>query len=456
MAELLHSINNIQINVFFKKHFRVNTMKSYNLIERQLARTLDTFPQLRQIAKTIYQRLNYWYFGQPGFQLTLHPQVKLFKPSEWIGKSEDSAELFFGYYDKSPWSPDMKQVVFHRLKDNSQVHIVVYDREKQESQVVGVSSTWSLQQGCMTQWMPIIQQKKLIFNDLVEGKLASRIIDVDRNNETVIPWPIQTLHPEGKEALTLNYKRLDRLRPEYGYPVPVNNFSGDSPLGKDGIWHVNLDSGQGELVLSLSQLIANQSRPEMADSEHKVNHIMYSPQGTRFVFMHRWLSSQGKFSRLYVANFDGSNLRLLMGDRMVSHYSWRDEENLLVWGRTQEAGDRYYLLNILSGQWQIIGEGILDVYGDGHPSFSPDRRWIVTDTYPDRARQQRLLIYQVETGQLIEVGRFLEPWQFKGPSRCDLHPRWSPDGKMISIDSSHEGKRMTYILDVSLIVNTKY
>lgn len=429
-------------------------MKSYNVLERQVAKTFDAFPKLRQIAKTTYERLNYWYFGQPGFRLALASEVKILTPSRWIGKELELGELFFGYYDKSPWSSDLNQMVFHRSKDNNKVEIVVCDREKQTEKVVGFSSTWSLQQGCMTQWIPGNTPPKLIFNDLVDGNLASRIVSLDREEEYIVPWPIQTLHPKGKEALTLNYKRLDRLRPEYGYSVAAQNFSANRSLEEDGIWRVNLESGKSELILSLAKLIASQPREEIADSEHKVNHIMYSPQGTKFVFMHRWLSSVGKFSRLYVANNDGSNLRLLMDDRMVSHYSWRDEDYLLAWARTKEAGDHYYLINVITGERQIVGENVLDIYGDGHPSFSPDRRWLVTDTYPDRARQQHLLLYEIDTGKLIEVGRFFAPLQFSGLRRCDLHPRWSPDGKMISIDSSYEGRRMTYILDVSSLVHS--
>ncbi len=427
-------------------------MKSYNLLERQAAKALDALPQLKQLAKSTYQNLNYLYFGKRGFQLALHPQVRLQTPLEWAGIQSQAGQLFFGYYDKSPWSPDMRKSLFHRLRQDGNLEIILFDRKKQTSKVVGISSTWSSQQGSMVQWIPG-NNNKLIFNDLVDKKLSARIVNLDTDSEHTIPYPIQTLNPNGKEALILNYKRLDSLRPEYGYAVTVDNFSPDQPLEEDGIWQVNLESGEGKLILSLAKLRENQPRSEMVNSNHKINHIMYSPAGTKFVFMHRWIGSQGKFSRLYVANNDGGDLRLLLDDRMVSHYSWCDEEYLLAWARTKEAGDHYYLINVITGTWEIVGKGILDIYGDGHPSFSPDQRWIITDTYPDRARQQHLLLYEIKTGNLTEIGRFFEPLKFNGPKRCDLHPRWSPDGKMISIDSSHEGRRMTYFLDISSLVN---
>ena len=422
-------------------------MTSYSLLERTIAKTLDRFPQIKQTAKTAYQYLNYWYYGDRTFEISLHPQVKILTPYEWSDTTLTTEELFFGYYDKSPWSPDMTELVYHRFAGN-ELEIVVYNRKQKAVNAIAKTQTWSSQQGSMVQWL---DNQTVIFNDLVEGNLVARAINIETQAEKLIPLPIQTLHPVGKEALSLNYKRLDKMRPEYGYTVAANNFTSDLPYSEDGIWHIDLETGETQLIITLESLINQQPRPEMANCQHKVNHIMYSPQGKKYVFMHRWLGSNGKFSRLYVA--DSTGIKLLLDDRMVSHYSWQDERHLLAWARTRENGDRYYLINVDTSERQVIGKDTLDVYGDGHPSFSPDRRWILTDSYPDKARQQHLLLYEIATGNLIEIASFLAPLKYSAKERCDLHPRWSPDGKWISVDATYQGKRMSYVLNISSLVD---
>jgi Tol biopolymer transport system component len=91
---------------------------------------------------------------------------------------------------------------------------------------------------------------------------------------------------------------------------------------------------------------------------------------------------------------------------------------------------------------------------DGHNTFSPDRRWLLNDTYPDKQNFRTLYLYDLQQGTRHDLAKLLaQPEDFPNPCRCDFHPRFSRDGQRVSIDSMHEGVRAMYELDVSGVVN---
>lgn len=434
-------------------------MPAYHGLERGVARALESLPWVRSSVRAVYRRANYAYFHERGFRCALHPAARMASVVEWCGGSvEPAAGLFFGYYDKSPWSPDMRRTIVHRLATDGRAEVLVLDGAARRGLAVGATRAWTHQQGSMAQWLPGAGGRRLLFNECVAGVLATRVVTLDADalevaEEGRVSYPVQAVHPRAPVAISLNYRRLAHVGSEYGYSVDARNFAPDQPLERDGLWRVDLTTGDGALVVNLAELVANAPRPEMAASAHQVNHALYSPSGRRFLFLHRWTGPRGRFSRLYVAD-DGcaSTPRLLLDDRMVSHYAWLDETRVVAWARTREEGDGYHVLDVLTGARRRVGAGRLDVYGDGHPSLSPDGRWLVTDSYPDRARQRHLLLYDLLADSRTDVGRFHAPWRFDGAERCDLHPRWSPDGQTICIDSAHSGHRMTYFVDVRAIV----
>jgi hypothetical protein len=63
-----------------------------------------------------------------------------------------------------------------------------------------------------------------------------------------------------------------------------------------------------------------------------------------------------------------------------------------------------------------------------------------------------LILFHLASGRRIDIGRFYAPPELQGPVRCDLHPRWSRDGKMICFDSAHEGTRQVYVINATEIV----
>lgn len=426
-------------------------MASYNILERWVARMLARFPRAYASIKWLYQRANYLVHRERKVRCELHADANLLTPMRWAGVEEQEGECFFGYYDRTPWFEGMSHFLLHRIAGDA-VEIMVLDRAVNAARTLAKIRSWNFQQGGQAHWLPSSDRPIAVFNDVSEGKLGCRLIAHDGSTDKFIPWPVQALHPNGQEALSINYRRVYAAQPEYGYATEVSNFTCDQALERDGIWRVNLETATSELVIQLSTLAEMGEHPFPPETVHTVNHLAYSPSGDRFVFMHRWINRNGKASRLYVARHDGSDVRLVAEDRTVSHYQWRDDDHLIVWRHAAENGYRYYLANVITGEHVPVGEGLLDVYGDGHPSYSPDRRWVLTDSYPDRARFRHLLLFDVQNDKCIEVGRFFSPWRYDGELRCDLHPRWSPDGRYVSIDSTHEGKRRNYVVNVEALV----
>ena len=59
------------------------------------------------------------------------------------------------------------------------------------------------------------------------------------------------------------------------------------------------------------------------------------------------------------------------------------------------------------------------------------------------------------TGTQYWLGHFHSPQEYSGEWRCDTHPRFSPDGKLVCIDGVHGGNgRQLYLLNISEIVGT--
>uniref|UniRef100_UPI00405741F6 hypothetical protein n=1 Tax=Candidatus Electrothrix sp. TaxID=2170559 RepID=UPI00405741F6 len=429
-------------------------MTEYSTKERLIAKALENFPVLRTVVKETYKRLIYFFHREKGFQYSLHPSVTLQSAFAWAGLEYSEEPYFFGYYDKSPWSPDMSRMLLHQKKGDK-LEIIQLDRIARSLKVIGTSSAWNWQQGAMAQWVQINGTVAVVHNTIQENILGMQVVDFDDSEHVktqFIPWPVQTVHPRKAEALSINYKRLHLLRNCYGYRPKVVNFQEDMPDDADGIWSVNLMQGKEELIISLQQLKESHPLPEMKSARHKVNHLIYSPHGDRFVFLHRYYTEQGKFSRLYSASPDGTELNLLLDARMVSHYHWMDNDNIIAWARTDDAGDKYYKVNIVTNEITIIGENVLEKFGDGHCTVSPDGRYMLTDTYPDKARNQHLFIYDLLEEKMHLLGSFFSPWRYYEYNRCDLHPRWSPDSRFVSIDSVHDGKRKSYILQVEQLI----
>ncbi len=349
----------------------------------------------------------------------------------------------------------------------------------------------------MLQWLNVGSSNRIIFNDFRNNKFVSVIFKFEnqseRVSERVFEFPIYAIHPNNKEALTLNFSRLDNVREGYGYKGFKDDRENEIAPENDGIYLATLDEGKqlGWPIIQLAELKRNFFISSMNEGKHWVDHLTFNSSGNRFAFFHRWqLKNGGMYNRLYTANKDGSDLCLLLDTGMASHFSWFSEKELVAWGRSPSitsvigkksklrklivpiyhslfhsqklrqkiSRDAFIFFQDRSESRQRIGEGILTE--DGHISFSPDKKWLLTDTFDSKNHYRGLVLFNMDSKQKIEVGSFytlpkdINATNWDSSSlRCDLHPRWNRDGTQICIDSVHEGSRQICIFDVSAIVN---
>ena len=364
---------------------------------------------------------------------------------------------FFGYYDKSPWDLSGKYLLGLEVdfmerppaaKDKAKICLI--EKGTNKCEVIAETSAWNWQQGCMLQWLPQTEDK-VIYNDRRNKEFISIILNIKSGKEEEIPFPIYTLSHNGKKALTLNFSRLQDTRPGYGYPGIPDPFRNELTPEEDGVYSGDLEHKKKEFIISLSRLYSLNTRADMKEAKHWVNHLLFNTDDSRFTFLHRWKGKDdsGHFTRMLTSDLQGKTF-LLSDEDMVSHFDWKNTEQILAWARQKKIGDRYFLFTDRSNNSEIVGEGVLTC--DGHCSYSPDRRYVLTDTYPDSKQMRTLILYRIKDGKRIEIGEFFSPPESTGEIRCDLHPRWSRDGKKICIDSTHEGNRQMYVLNVSEIV----
>lgn len=370
---------------------------------------------------------------------------------------------WFAYYDKLQFDPAVRYVLSnevdfeHRSPTAADViKVGMVDLEDGDRWIeLGESRAWCWQQGCMLQWRPG-SSSEVLWNDRDGDHFVCHVLDVHTRKKRTIPHPVYTVSPCGKWAVAPDFRRVNDMRPGYGYAgLPDPNSDKLAPEDS-GIFRVDLETGRQELLLSLAEIVRIPfDKYDLTGAKHWFNHLLVSPDGSRFEFLHRWrmegLKSFG--TRMLTAAADGSDVRVIDPSGYTSHFIWRDPNHILAWSRADSDGDAFYLYeDRQGGKIEVVGKGVMSV--NGHCTYLPGNEWILNDTYPQgKERNQNPYLYHVATGRRVPLGHFPLSKEYSGEWRCDTHPRFSPDGKLVCVDSPHTGEgRQLHLIDISGIV----
>ncbi len=366
---------------------------------------------------------------------------------------------FFGYYDKFAVNASgryhlaLETQFIDRQPTRDDLAVVgMVDMEDGDRWIpLAETTAWSWQQGTMLQWLPSEPESTIIYNVREDDRFFAVIHNVKTGEKRRLSREVYAICED--YAISSNFARLQYTRPGYGYADGAANSLPAEHPDDDGIYRIDLETGESELIISMQRLFEFETVENMRTGPHWVQHLTISPQGSNFVFLNRCLfDPKVRFNdRFFRSSPDGKDLRLVHDNVYFSHFGYYDERTLVAYARTPGTSrDEYALYDLESEDFTPIGQDVFN--SDGHCSFSPDRKWMLTDTYPDADSNRILMLYEMATGKRINIGTFYSPPALKGEIRCDLHPRWSRDGRSVSIDSAHTGERQIYVLDVSGVV----
>lgn len=407
----------------------------------QMAKKLTAHPALKAFLKDIYM-----------FTGSVLSNKKTDLPG-LVQISSDGADHNFGYYDKSPWSRDQKYMIYLQpaqaaksFVSTDETPILLYDCAAKTEKIIAKTHVWNSQQGCMLQWLGPDFSTRILYNDFRNGNYCAVILDLESGIEREICRPVYSVAADGKKAISLDFSRLNTFRPGYGYANLPDETREERCPDTPCLWMVDLEQNT-EVPLSFTyrQLAALAPQDSMKQGYHKINHAMINPSATRMMFIHRWITNGVKHHRLITCNLDGSDLYVLLDDGMVSHNNWQDDRTIVSFCFTQENGDAYHLLHDKTQRREAICR---ELTVDGHPSFSPDGRYLITDTYPDFKRKQTLYLVRVSDWSVRRLGSIYANIRFKNDTRCDLHPRWNSTSDAVCFDGANGKRRQVFTLKV--------
>lgn len=385
-------------------------------------------PELKRRIKIYLHKAYRMWNGSPLVITNLHV--------EEIGDSK--SDIFFGYYDISPYNLMDEVLLYHKKSEEKIVNICTYDLHEKHENCIAESKAWNWQQGSRLRWY---NENSISFNDYKDEKYINRIINIETREEREIEYPLYDISPDRKLGLTLNFERLGYLRPGYGYRCKeIDPIS----FGNQGIDIVSLDDNKVIYSIELSEIHKLLTSNVPLDKCY-VNHLSFSPDSTSFLFFFIEIIDGYHKASLVVYEIQTSRFTVLEKSMKVSHYVWSDNETILCSAYSTPNDCKYYSYDVSHGKKEIVLPELLSV--DGHPSYLDDNV-ILTDTYPDSNGYQRLYTVDIKNRQEQNLLRIYSIPVLSGERRTDLHPRINHGKTKICIDVCVKIHRKIYEIEL--------
>jgi len=344
----------------------------------------------------------------------------------------------------------------HEPADVALVHLDHPEGDFYKVEKVDESLGWNLQQGTMFYWNPDKPASQFFFNDrdTHSGKVFTALYDIDKGRRIReykfkdTPVGNSGVCPVGKSFLAINYARMARLRPVTGYRGATAWTEGIAAPENDGIFIIDIESGNKKLLVSFARLEVELNKAGFATEGGSlfINHTLWNRYGELVYFYVRagWQAGyRGKRTNVpCTINADGTDL--FVGHQFIGgHPEWGIGRQIIG-----GMNNKQVIYDVL--QREIIDsiatpDAIPNAGGD--ISLSPNGQWFVNGF--SWQGKNYYTIVRLTDGQWVRTAGF-NKGAYKGDIRIDPAPRWNRQNNQILVPGITEnGTRQLFIITIN-------
>ena len=366
---------------------------------------------------------------------------------------------FFGYYDLNAYDSTgdihlcCRTSFIDSIPTDKDMLELGYVKDNQFTKIAETSA-WNFQQGAMLQFKSG-SDDTVYYNIREDGKYKTVIHNIKTGEKKYTNKAAACISPDGKYGLSINFNRIFDFRKGYGYYGIEDSYKDENRPKADGIFLIDLQSGEDKLIISYED-IYRQFPSDMTENEKLiVNHITFNESSDRFLFLLR--NFPGKEVKEWGTTLITSDLKgkmnLVLENRFVSHYAWKNDRQIIAFC-TPEDSAGLYLINDIENNWSRLKSPYPNgpYGGDIHCIYSPDKRYILGDGYPDTDGFRPLFLYDTQTEKITQLIKSKSLMDANWDIRCDLHARFNRTGDKVSFDSVHNGTRQIVELDLKSLL----
>ena len=312
------------------------------------------------------------------------------------------------------------------------------------------TTAWNFQQGSLLQFHA--QKNDTVFyNSVQNGRFCTVMQNLANGEKQYTDRAAAAISEDGKWGLGVNFGRIYAFRPGYGYAGYEDPGANVNAPEDDGVFLIDMESGSSRLLVSYAELAPLSGFA--ADQKILINHINFSPDNDHYVMLVRnfpHAEQKGWSTSLMLGDRSGA-IRTVLANTMVSHYRWVNARELVAYC-AMDGKMSMYLIDMFTGAWKELNtpyfcrKGVADI----HCNLEHDGKYIIGDGYPVEGYRY-LIAYNRESGAsktLFGAATVIPPVI---DIRCDLHVRFSADGKLITYDTTENGKRQIAAISADVL-----